>query len=101
MLAYFSKYPLSLRMIIAVGIVFPLGFFMGAFLPQGMGLLARRNGPVALFWGLNGSASVLGSILAMMSQINFGLNMTFFLGTLLYVIAAILLLKLKCSDDSP
>ncbi len=92
---YFSKYPIHLRMIVAICTVFPLGFFMGSFLPQGMRLLGERNGPVALFWGLNGATSVLGSILAMIFQITWGLNMTFSLGMILYLVAIMTLFKLK------
>ena len=88
-LHYLSKYPTHLRMIAAVGVVFPLGFFMGSFLPQGIRLLGQRNGPIALFWGLNGAMSVLGSILAMIFEITLGLNMTFLLGMVLYTVAVI------------
>lgn len=94
-LHYCSKYPLGLRMLVAICVVFPLGFFMGSFLPQGMRLLGQKNGPVALFWGLNGATSVLGSILAMIFQITWGLNLTFALGMVLYVVAIAALLKLK------
>ena len=87
-------------MIVAIAVVFPLGFFMGSFLPQGMRLLGQRNGPVAIFWGLNGATSVLGSILAMIFQISWGLNMTFSLGMMLYIVAIFLLIKLKFTNDS-
>lgn len=73
---------------------------MGSFLPQGIRLLGRRNGPVALFLGINGAMSVLGSILAMIFQITLGLNMTFLLGVLLYVVAIITLFELKFSKCS-
>ncbi len=95
LLGYFSKYPTGLRMIIAIVLVFPLAFFMGAFLPQGIRYLGQQNGPVALFWGLNGAASVLGSILAMISQISMGLNMTFLLGVMCYIVAILILYRLK------
>src|SRR5262249_38054579 len=91
-----SIYPLHLRMLIAVAMVFPLGFFMGSFLPQGMKLLGHKNGPIALYWGLNGITSVIGSILAMIVQINLGLNAAFTFGMALYIIAAIMLFELKC-----
>ena len=94
-LHYCSKFPIELRMLLAVIILFPLAFFMGTFLPQGMKLLSRKNAPVALFWGLNGAASVLGSILAMIVQIQFGLSMTFYIGIGLYVLAIALLFHLE------
>jgi hypothetical protein len=95
LLRYLSKNPIQIRMLITVVMLFPLAFFMGSFLPQGIRLLSRQNGPVALFWGLNGSASVLGSILAMILQIQFGLSMTFFAGTALYILAIGILLHLN------
>lgn len=99
-LQHFSKYSTNLRVITAIGVVFPLGFFMGSFLPQGVRLLGQRNGPVALFLGINGAMSVLGSILAMIFQITLGLNMTFLLGVLLYAVAIITLFGLKFSKRS-
>lgn len=94
-LDHFSRYSIALRMIVAILVVFPLAFFMGSFLPQGIRLLGQKKGPAALFWGLNGAMSVLGSLLAMMFQISLGLNMTFLLGVLLYVVAIGALFKLK------
>ena len=93
LLSYLSKYSTGLRLVIAAGLVFPLGFFMGSFLPQGIRILGKNKGPVALFWGLNGAMSVLGSILATISQITLGLNMTFLLGVVLYLVAIATLLK--------
>jgi spermidine synthase len=95
LLRHLSKNPIQIRMLITVIMLFPLAFFMGSFLPQGIRLLSRQNGPVALFWGLNGAASVLGSILAMIFQIQFGLSATFFIGAALYILAIGLLLSLN------
>jgi len=94
-LHYFSRYSVPIRMIVAVCIVFPIGFFMGSFLPQGIRLLGQKSGPIALFFGVNGAMSVIGSILAMIVQITLGLSMTFLLGVLLYVIAIGTLFRLK------
>ncbi|MFZ5801138.1 MAG: hypothetical protein ACOY3D_07195, partial [Candidatus Omnitrophota bacterium] len=88
-LNYFSRYPIGWRLVTAAVIVFLPGFFMGSFLPQGIRLLERKRGPVALFWGLNGAMSVIGSVLAMIFQITLGLNMTFLLGGILYMVAII------------
>lgn len=99
-LEFFSKYPIGVRLFLSVCLVFPLGFFMGSFLPQGMRLLGQKKGPVALYWGLNGATSVLGSILAMIFQITWGLNITFSCGVLLYLVAIGTLLKLKFSTAS-
>jgi predicted membrane-bound spermidine synthase len=95
LLRHLSKNPIPIRMLITVIMLFPLAFFMGSFLPQGLRLLGRQDGPVALFWGLNGAASVLGSILAMIFQIQFGLSITFFSGAALYILAIGLLLHLN------
>lgn len=97
-LYYFSKYAIPIRMIISVVLLFPLAFFMGMFLPQGIKILGHRDGPVALFWGLNGAASVLGSILSMIFQIQYGLKTTFFWGVVLYGLAIMLLIYLKSRE---
>ncbi len=91
----YSSLGLPWRMAMAVSLVFPLGFFMGSFLPQGMRLLGQRQGAVALFWGINGASSVLGSILAMIVQISFGINAAFIGGVVLYAVATVCLMELK------
>ncbi|MDP2652551.1 MAG: hypothetical protein Q8Q08_00810 [Candidatus Omnitrophota bacterium] len=97
-LSFFSRHPIGTRMIASIVVVLPLGFFMGSFLPQGIRILDKKNGPIALFWGLNGAMSVIGSILAMIAQITLGLNTTFLIGVVLYALAIHLLLKMKFTN---
>lgn len=100
-LHYFSKYNIFIRLITSVAIIAPLGFFMGSFLPQGIRLVDRVKGPVPLFWGLNGAASVIGSILAMIFMITNGIRLTFLTGIILYVIAIVVFATLFVKHKKP
>lgn len=99
----FSRFAISVRLMIAVFMIAPLGFFMGSFLPQGIRLLDRQQGqnPIALLWGLNGAMSVVGSVLAMIFLITIGIQSTFLLGISLYAIAAVIFLRLKRCPPVP
>ena len=98
LLAHFSKYTILIRILLSILLIIPLGFFMGAFLPQGIRLLNKNKGPVALFWGLNGAMSVIGSILAMLSQIMYGIKATFLIGIIFYAIAAGVFIYIYCNQ---
>jgi hypothetical protein len=67
----------------------PLGFFLGAPFPSGLRLFARRSAPqIPLVWGLNGVASVAGSLLAAMGAKNFGFTVMLLVGAGVYTLAA-------------
>lgn len=66
--------PLWARMLITVGLLFPLAFLQGLPFPAGIRWLAA-SGPetVAWAWAVNAAASVLGSVLAMVIAIHWGM----------------------------
>ncbi len=79
--------PLSLRILIALLLVGVPGVFMGTMLPSGVRVAAvfgRRT--VAWAWGLNGAASVLGSVLALVVAMNFGHTSVLVAGIVTYVL---------------
>jgi len=60
-----------LRILTAAGLLFPLGLFMGMAFPLGMTIAAARFGALTpWFWGINGAASVCGSVLAVAIALN-------------------------------
>ena len=63
----------------------PLGFLMGMPFPSGL----RNVETVEWAWALNASASVLGSVLAMVIAIHFGLSVTLACAAIAYFIAAL------------
>ena len=85
------------RLIISALLLVPLGFLMGMPFPSGLRALSSLNGgeranfsadnAVEWAWALNAAASVLGSVLAMVIAIQFGLNATLACGAAAYLLA--------------
>lgn len=86
------------RLLISAVLLIPLGFVMGMPFPTGLRSLAtsRTNTRVATdvtdnaiewAWAMNAAASVLGSVLAMVLAIQFGLTVTLACGAAAYLIA--------------
>jgi spermidine synthase len=84
------------RLLISGVLLIPLGFVMGMPFPTGLRALA--SAPVAEFpaspdnavewaWAMNAAASVLGSVLAMVVAIQFGLTATLACGAAAYFLA--------------
>ncbi len=81
----------------------PLGFVMGMPFPTGLRALAAgpvvdvpsgasaKDNAVEWAWAMNAAASVLGSVLAMVIAIQFGLNVTLACGVASYLLALLLL----------
>jgi spermidine synthase len=91
------------RLIISGLLLAPLGFVMGMPFPTGLRALGSRprlnvpkgkddeDNAVEWAWAMNAAASVLGSVLAMLIAIEFGLTATLACGTAAYVLALLLL----------
>jgi hypothetical protein len=87
------------RLIISGLLLAPLGFVMGMPFPTGLrslGSLPRldvtrdkdeEDNVVEWAWAMNAAASVLGSVLAMLIAIEFGLSATLACGTAAYLLA--------------
>ena len=82
-------WPLPARVVLAAGILTPLGFLLGMPLPGGMRLLAAgRADLVPWGWGINGAFSVVGATLAVFIAMNWGFSATLLIGALIYGTAA-------------
>jgi len=90
--------PFGYRLMISSVLLIPLGFVMGMPFPTGLRALAaiapkpakdqRESGnAVEWAWAMNAAASVLGSVLAMLLAIQFGLTVTLACGACAYLIA--------------
>ncbi len=81
-----------LRIAVALGLLFPAGFFMGMAFPIGMKWANRKDADhTAWLWGVNGAASVCASVLAMIISMIGGISMAWWCGTAIYVAAAVVL----------
>jgi spermidine synthase len=83
--AAFSSSTNAVRIMVATGILFPLGFFMGMAFPLGLKLAASQvDALTPAFWGVNGATSICGSVLAAAISMNAGIASTFWSGFLCY-----------------
>jgi hypothetical protein len=88
LLAAFRGAATPLRVLVAVGLLFPPGMLMGTAFPLGMLLARRRQGHMTpWYWGVNGAASVLASVLAMIVSLGWGISASFWAGLAGYAAA--------------
>jgi hypothetical protein len=83
----------GLKLVVSALLIVPLGFMMGMPFPRGLRLLSGAStgeGLTEWAWAMNASASVLGSVLAMVIAIHFGLNVTLMCGAVTYALAGLL-----------
>lgn len=85
----------------AAALLAPLGFLLGMPLPLGISRLGREGrGIVGLAWAANGGGSVMASVLAMVSAINWGLRTTLVAGILCYLAAWVCWTQLPATTRS-
>lgn len=76
------------RILVAVVILFPLGFFMGMPFPSGMKIASSQNEVLTpWFWGINGATSVVASVLAVVIAMASSITITFWCGVGCYIFA--------------
>jgi len=89
------QWSLPLRLAVSVLSLAPLGFLLGLPLPGGIRLLEQRAPQfIPWAWAVNGCASVISSILAMMGAVTVGFSRVLFAGALAYLLAWITVVSL-------
>jgi len=79
------------RIMVTLVLLLPLGFLMGTLLPLGMRRASTwRADSTPWLWGVNGAASVLGSVAAFVLAMNMGFKSTLTAAALGYATAALL-----------
>jgi hypothetical protein len=103
--------PFLLKLVVSGALLIPLGFAMGMPFPTGLRALASFPAPefpadeknpaqgnvVEWAWAMNAASSVLGSVLAMVIAIQYGLNVTLACGAAAYGLASLLTGTLQAS----
>jgi hypothetical protein len=81
--------PGTLKIAVSLGLIAPLAFFMGMPFPLGLARVAAAR-PTFLpwAWGINGCASVLSAILAILLAMSLGFTTVVLIAIGLYVVAA-------------
>jgi len=87
--------PIEMRILASIAAIAPLGLFMGMPFPLGLRLLERSGGELIPWaWAINGCASVVGPVLAVIVAISGGFTLVTALAAALYLLglgAALLL----------
>jgi hypothetical protein len=82
-----TAHELPVRITVALAVVIPLGFLLGFAFPTGMALIESVDKePTPWFWGINGVAGVLASVLAVMLSMSMGIRVTLLLASLCYAL---------------
>ncbi|MCL5773206.1 MAG: hypothetical protein M1536_02360 [Firmicutes bacterium] len=80
--------PLAVRALISAVLLFPAGLVMGMFFPLGIEALQKESDfLVPWAWGVNGCASVVGSVITIFVAIGMGFWFTIISALLLYITA--------------
>jgi hypothetical protein len=80
--------PLGARIVIAIISIAPLGLLMGIPFARGMGLIERAApGLTPWAWAINGSASVISGVLAVMIALSAGFSAVLWIGAACYAVA--------------
>jgi spermidine synthase len=86
------------KLVISAALLVPLGFLMGMPFPTGLRALANlslyasntHSNAVEWAWAMNAASSVMGSVLAIVIAIQFGLNVTLACGAVFYIFSLLL-----------
>jgi hypothetical protein len=82
----FERAMIVTRCVLTAVVLAPAGVLMGFGFPTGMRLTAAKDPrPTAWFWGINGAAGVLASVLAVAVSITAGIHVTLWLGAASYL----------------
>ena len=91
-LGYFWGETIIIRVIILFLFLSLPGYFMGMFFPFGITFVKEISSAlIPWVWAVNGCASVLGSILAVILAMSFGFNAVLIIASILYIISALLI----------
>jgi spermidine synthase len=90
------------RMGLAAALIFPLGVALGVPFPAGIAILrARAPQLIPWAWGVNGFATVVGSLLACLCSMRFGFDRTLLLAAALYLLAMGALVRAAAPTTRP
>jgi predicted membrane-bound spermidine synthase len=94
--------PRPARIMIAVALMAPLAILMGMPMPTGIRILRREAAEIIPWaWGINGAASVSGSVGALVIALVTGFNQALIVGSVLYLAAAFAMSKKPARTSVP
>jgi hypothetical protein len=89
-------YPIAVRVLVAILLIAPLALLMGMPFPLGITLTNRVSSPlIPWVWGINGYATVIGSVLCVILALVFGFKAVIFLACGVYLAGMISIFTIK------
>lgn len=93
MLPMFLSMREQMKMLIAMTVVFPLGFFMGFPFPNGLRIASQIHPTIISWcWGINAFFSIVSSLLTIILSMEKGFNSTMLMAPLVYFIGYLFLI---------
>ena len=87
---------LPVRIVSAILFIFPVSFFLGMPFPLGILALEHKlKGSIAWAWGMNGLFTVVGSLLGVVSSIEWGFKTTLGIAGVIYVLAFFIFSRIR------
>src|SRR5262249_43973690 len=97
---HFLSVSFSSRLILSILFLLPSGFFMGMPFPIGLSYIAKRiPGFVPWAWGMNGYATVVGSVVSVILALQFGFRFVLLFACAIYIIAYFALSSVRTADS--
>lgn len=98
---YFERFlqtPTLVRIIAAVCLVFPLGFFLGMPFPLGiLTISGQPKGSIAWAWAMNGLFTVIGGLGSVLLSIFYGFRVTLIIAMVIYLLAFLTYNRLRAA----
>jgi spermidine synthase len=86
--ALFMQSSTIIRILAAIALIFPLGFFLGMPFPLGILALEHQpNGSIAWAWAMNGLFTVIGGLASVLLSIQWGFTVTIAIAICIYAYA--------------
>jgi hypothetical protein len=95
---------LTVRVLVTLAVLAPLGLCLGMFMPLGLGLVTRLTDHgeeyVAWAWAVNGFFSVIGSVLTTILAMTFGFRTVQLTALIIYGIAVLAFTRLRTPSET-
>jgi hypothetical protein len=83
----FLSAPKPMRIVVSLLLLLPLGMLLGMFFPTGIRIISTENRQfVPWAWGINGCASVIGTVLSIIIAMTYGFSTVTILAVIVYII---------------
>ena len=97
----FLGYSMPVRILVSIALLTPLGLLMGMPFPLGITLVNRISKRlIPWVWGINGYATVIGSVLCVIIALAFGFKAVVFIACAIYLLGMAIVMTVKTKGES-